>query len=52
VKALGRMKLTDKNVNINSVVIGPGANVGDIYNIHLNDSAGGPIIPNNADEQK
>lgn len=36
-EALGRIKLTDKNVNINSVVIGPGSNVGDIYNIHLNE---------------
>jgi hypothetical protein len=39
-EALGRIKLTDKNVNINSVVIGPGSNVGDIYNIHLNEPTG------------
>jgi hypothetical protein len=45
-EALGRIKLTGKNVNINSVVIGPGSNVGNIYNIHLNEP-GGPIKPNN-----
>lgn len=46
-EALGRINLTDKgSVNINSVVVGPGSNVGDIYNIHLDDM-GGVAIPNN-----
>jgi hypothetical protein len=45
-EALGRIRLTGKNVNINSVVIGPGSNVGDIYNIHLNEP-GGSTKPNN-----
>jgi hypothetical protein len=45
-EALGRIKLNGKNVNINSVVIGPGSNVGDIYNIHLNEP-GGSTKPNN-----
>lgn len=47
VEALGRINLKDNdNVNINSVVIGPGSVVGDIYNIHLDDT-GGVTIPDN-----
>jgi hypothetical protein len=47
-EALGRTRLNeDKNVNINSVVIGPGSNVGDIYNVHV-DETGGVIIPDSA----
>ena len=43
-EALGRIDKTGKNRNINSVVVGPGSNVGDIYNIHLNEPRG-PIRP-------
>jgi hypothetical protein len=44
VKALGRINMNgNKDVNINSVVVGPGSNVGDIYNIHLNEPGG--LVP-------
>lgn len=50
-EALGRINLTDKgSVNINSVIVGPGSNVGDIYNIHL-DEMGGVTLPNNASDE-
>lgn len=36
-EAIGRVDITDEeDVIQNSVIVGPGANVGDIYNIHLN----------------
>lgn len=46
VEALGRIKRTGRDQYINSVVIGPGSNVGDIYNIHLNEP-GDPVKPDN-----
>lgn len=51
-EALGRIKLTGKNVNINSVVIGPGSNVGDIYNIHLNEPGRSTNSNNRSKKQK
>lgn len=58
-EALGRINLKDNDsVNINSVVVGPGSIVGDIYNIHLDDIGGVTIpddesnTPNNEDEDK
>jgi hypothetical protein len=51
-EALGRINLTNKgNVNINSVVVGPGSNVGDIFNIHM-DSSGEVSIPDAKDNTK
>lgn len=44
-EALGRINYIDeKDIIQNSVVVGAGANVGDIYNINLNDN-GIPIVP-------
>lgn len=36
VEALGGIKRPDKDKLVNSVVVGPGSNTGDIYNIHIN----------------
>jgi hypothetical protein len=46
-EALGRIDESEKDRNINSVVVGPGSNVGDIYNIHLHEP-GESITPDNS----